>query len=68
LDVQVLLANPVCIIGFACASWLFFRDRIEEEEEYLMGFFGQDYADYQERVGTGIPFVRGFRPEPLKSQ
>ncbi|KAG6930751.1 isoprenylcysteine carboxyl methyltransferase, partial [Chelydra serpentina] len=27
--IQVLLCNPVCVVGYTLASWRFFRERIE---------------------------------------
>ena len=57
---QVMLCNPICVVGFAIASWLFFQGRIPEEEEYLLRFFGQHYEDYRQRVGIGIPFIKGY--------
>jgi hypothetical protein len=42
-------------------SWRFFKERIEEEEKTLLSFFGVDYLDYQEQVGTGIPGIKGIR-------
>ncbi len=41
------------------ASFRFFRERIEEEEEYLVGMYGRQYVDYQARVPSGIPFITG---------
>jgi len=41
------------------ASWRFFKVRIDEEEVYLLNFFGMDYVDYQQKVGTGLPFIKG---------
>ena len=26
----------------------------------MLNFFGDEYIDYQERVGTGLPGVKGF--------
>ena len=57
---QLLLCNPVCFVGFAVATWMFFQDRILDEELLLLQFFGQEYEDYRKRVGIGIPFVKGF--------
>ena len=42
-------------------SWRFFKDRIFEEEIYLLDFFGEDYVNYQNRVGTGLPFIYGCK-------
>lgn len=33
-------------------------DRITDEEQYLIEFFGKEYEDFKKRVGTGIPFIR----------
>ena len=56
---QVLLCNPISAVAYAVASYVFFRERIEGEERLLLGFFGPEYDAYQQRTGTGIPFVRG---------
>ena len=29
-----------------------------DEEQDLVKFFGDDYRDYRQSVGTGIPFIR----------
>ncbi|KNC73558.1 hypothetical protein SARC_13885 [Sphaeroforma arctica JP610] len=53
---QVLLCNPVSTVLYALASYKFFVDRIEIEEEYLMEFF-DGYKAYKQQVSTGIPFI-----------
>ncbi|XP_032375768.1 LOW QUALITY PROTEIN: protein-S-isoprenylcysteine O-methyltransferase [Etheostoma spectabile] len=58
---QVMLCNPVCILGYTIASWRFFRERIEEEELSLIHFFAEDYVEYKKRVPTGLPFISGIR-------
>jgi protein-S-isoprenylcysteine O-methyltransferase len=40
--------------------WILYQERIYIEEYTLLNFFGTDYADYQKRVGTGIPFISGY--------
>ncbi|RDD42394.1 Protein-S-isoprenylcysteine O-methyltransferase [Trichoplax sp. H2] len=57
---QVILCNPICCIGYAFASWNFFNGRIQDEEAYLLQFFGQEYLDYMSKVGVGIPFIHGL--------
>ena len=37
---QLLLCNPICILGFLFVLHRFFKDRIEEEELLLIRFFG----------------------------
>jgi len=59
IGTQLLLQNPVCFLGYAIVSWRFFRARIEDEEWALLNFFGQDYRDYQARVGTLLPGIKG---------
>jgi len=54
------MINPVCVVAYALASWKFFKDRIYYEEITLLNFFGEDYISYQEKVGIGLPFIRGF--------
>ncbi|XP_035698031.1 protein-S-isoprenylcysteine O-methyltransferase-like isoform X1 [Branchiostoma floridae] len=61
LGTQVLLCNPVCVVGYTWASWHFFRERVEDEEVTLLNFFGEQYLDYMQRVGTGLPFIQGFK-------
>lgn len=60
IGTQVLLCNPVSLLSYAAASWIFFKERIEDEEESLVLFFGEDYIDYKKTVGTGIPFISGY--------
>ena len=54
---QVLLANPVCVLAYALATWHFFYDRIPYEEELLAEFFGDTYRAYRKRTFVGIPLV-----------
>jgi len=60
---QVVLCNPFCLIGYTIASWKFFNARIHDEEITLLNFFGEDYVRYQKKVGTGLPFIKGYRLE-----
>lgn len=60
LYIQVIMINPVCVFGYALASWKFFHDRIYYEEITLLNFFGEDYISYQKKVGIGLPFIKGF--------
>lgn len=57
---QILLGNPLCTVGYAVASWLFFRGRIAFEERAMIGFFGTQYTDYQKRVPSGVPGIKGY--------
>ncbi|XP_055548110.1 protein-S-isoprenylcysteine O-methyltransferase [Wyeomyia smithii] len=63
IGTQVVLDNPVCFVIYTIASWKFFHDRIFMEEITLLNFFGEDYYKYQQRVPTGLPFIRGFKVE-----
>uniref|UniRef100_A0A0V0G8H3 Protein-S-isoprenylcysteine O-methyltransferase n=1 Tax=Triatoma dimidiata TaxID=72491 RepID=A0A0V0G8H3_TRIDM len=57
---QITLLNPLCTVAYALASWKFFNDRIIIEEITLLNFFGYDYMDYQKRVPTGLPLIKGY--------
>ncbi|XP_028849642.1 protein-S-isoprenylcysteine O-methyltransferase [Denticeps clupeoides] len=61
IGTQVILCNPVCLLGYTLASWRFFRERVEEEEISLIHFFGEDYIEYKRKVPTGLPFISGIR-------
>ena len=58
---QLMLLNPVSLIGFILASWKFFDDRVYEEEIALVNMFGQAYVDYKKAVPSGVPFVYGVK-------
>ncbi|XP_020898865.1 protein-S-isoprenylcysteine O-methyltransferase-like [Exaiptasia diaphana] len=60
IGTQLTLCNPVCLFGYAVASWRFFKERIEYEEITLLNFFQYEYIDYQKKVGTGLPFIKGY--------
>jgi len=58
---QLILVNPVCFVLYAWVSFQFFNERIYVEEYTLLQFFGQEYRDYQAKVGPGIPGIKGFQ-------
>lgn len=58
---QLILQNPVCTLCYTVVSWRFFQQRILVEEMTLINFFGKDYVDYQKEVGTGLPFISGYK-------
>ncbi|XP_067946234.1 protein-S-isoprenylcysteine O-methyltransferase-like [Watersipora subatra] len=57
---QFIMLNPVCLVAYTLASWKFFSDRIFEEERTLINFFGNKYIEYQAKVGTGLPYIKGY--------
>lgn len=61
LGSQLILVNPLCLLAYAYVSFTFFSERIYMEEFMLLKFFGDEYRQYQARVGTGIPGIRGFQ-------
>ncbi|UYV82016.1 ICMT [Cordylochernes scorpioides] len=61
IGTQMILCNPICTVGYAVVSWMFFRNRVEGEEIVLINFFREDYVRYQEKVPTGLPFIHGYR-------
>jgi protein-S-isoprenylcysteine O-methyltransferase len=54
---QIMLMNPVCAVGFVFALHSFFKERILEEEETLVEFFGEEYLDYRKTSKTYIPYI-----------
>uniref|UniRef100_H2ZAC1 Protein-S-isoprenylcysteine O-methyltransferase n=1 Tax=Ciona savignyi TaxID=51511 RepID=H2ZAC1_CIOSA len=60
ISTQLLLINPICLVGYTIATWKFFQERIYFEEITLLNFFGQQYLDYKKTVPSGIPFVSGY--------
>ena len=60
IGTQCILWNPLCVVAYAAASWKFFSERIYTEEMTLIKFFGSRYTDYQQVVGTGLPFIYGY--------
>ncbi|CAM9639029.1 unnamed protein product [Chrysoparadoxa australica] len=54
---QVLLLNPVCVVGYAVSSWSFFNGRIPFEEDLLREFYPDEYQAYMNRTYIGIPFI-----------
>uniref|UniRef100_A0A8D8Q6S9 Protein-S-isoprenylcysteine O-methyltransferase n=1 Tax=Cacopsylla melanoneura TaxID=428564 RepID=A0A8D8Q6S9_9HEMI len=63
---QMILVNPICILGYTLASWDFFNARIYTEEEALIRFFGPEYITYQKRVKIWIPFIKGYQVERVE--
>ncbi|XP_068633531.1 protein-S-isoprenylcysteine O-methyltransferase [Battus philenor] len=63
IGTQIILLNPVCVVFYTLASWMFFRERVYAEEMTLLAFFGPEYDQYQKKVGTGLPFIPGYVPE-----
>ena len=57
---QVVLMNPVSLVGFTGVSWYFFSRRIPYEESVLASeeFFGKKYEAYKKTSRIGIPFIR----------
>eukprot|EP00092_Neocalanus_flemingeri_P009985 GFUD01010765.1.p1 GENE.GFUD01010765.1~~GFUD01010765.1.p1 ORF type:complete len:290 (-),score=52.25 GFUD01010765.1:1278-2147(-) len=60
LGSQILLVNPLCLIIYGVVSYAFFKERIYVEEYTLIAFFGDQYREYQKKVGSGIPGIEGF--------
>ncbi|XP_033223943.1 protein-S-isoprenylcysteine O-methyltransferase [Belonocnema kinseyi] len=61
MGTQLILQNPFCFLAYTAASWRFFHDRIFVEEVTLLSFFGEEYIEYQNKVGTGLPFISGYK-------
>ncbi|KAI5864492.1 ICMT-domain-containing protein [Durotheca rogersii] len=57
IGTQMVLGNPFCFVGYAIVLWQFFSKRVRHEEALLVRFFGDDYLNYKNKVGTLMPFV-----------
>jgi protein-S-isoprenylcysteine O-methyltransferase len=57
---QLVLVNPLCLLAYTAASWKFFQTRVLIEEASLLNFFGDQYYQYQQKVPTGLPFIKGY--------
>ncbi|TPX30745.1 protein-S-isoprenylcysteine O-methyltransferase [Synchytrium microbalum] len=58
IGLQIMMCNPICLVGYAVALWKFFSDRIAYEEFTLARFFGHEYIEYKKRTITAIPFIQ----------
>lgn len=54
---QLMLVNPLGVVGFAITLYTFFSDRIEQEEKFLVSFFGKSYVEYKSKTPVYIPFI-----------
>lgn len=55
VSLQVILMNPLCFLVYIKTLANFFSNRIVNEEESLIEFFGQDYIDYRKDTMVLIP-------------
>jgi len=58
VSTQIVLGNPLCIVLYTIASFVFFKNRILYEERTLVSHFGQEYIQYQKEVPSGIPLIK----------
>ncbi|CCD69818.1 Protein-S-isoprenylcysteine O-methyltransferase [Caenorhabditis elegans] len=61
VSTQIVLCNPISFVIYTFVTWRFFANRIEIEEKDLISFFGDDYAEYQRKTWSGVPFARGYQ-------
>jgi protein-S-isoprenylcysteine O-methyltransferase len=57
IGTQLLIGNVVSLAGYIFVLWRFFSRRIQGEEQYLVGFFGDEYVQFRKRTRVGIPFI-----------
>eukprot|EP00754_Rhynchopus_humris_P050785 Rhum_TRINITY_DN9150_c0_g1::Rhum_TRINITY_DN9150_c0_g1_i1::g.31836::m.31836/K00587/ICMT, STE14; protein-S-isoprenylcysteine O-methyltransferase len=64
LSSQVALMNPVSLVLYAAASYMFFKSRIPYEEAILASseYFGQEYIEYRKHTWCGVPFMPSRLP------
>jgi protein-S-isoprenylcysteine O-methyltransferase len=58
LGTQLVLGNFLAFLLYWVVLYKFFSARIVGEEEYLVGFFGEDYVRFRQRTHVWIPFIR----------
>lgn len=57
LGTQMILGNGLCLAGYGWVLFHFFRERIQEEERYLVKFFPAEYEKYRQVCNSGFPFI-----------
>ncbi|ORX46683.1 ICMT-domain-containing protein [Piromyces finnis] len=57
IGTQLLLMNPISVIGYAVVLHKFFKDRITYEENTLVDFFGDEYIEYRKTAKVYIPGI-----------
>ncbi len=67
IGTQILCFNPICIICYPIALFIFFKDRILDEEILLIQFFGNEYIKYKRKVPILIPFINLSENDEKKS-
>jgi protein-S-isoprenylcysteine O-methyltransferase len=67
IGTQILCFNPICIISYIIVLFIFFKDRILEEEILLIQFFGDEYINYKRKVPILIPFIHLNEDDEKKS-
>ena len=51
-----MLGNSICFVLYNVVLYKFFLERLQDEEHFLIEFFGDDYVRYRQRVRTWLPF------------
>lgn len=57
LGTQMILGNGLCLAGYGWVLFRFFRERIQEEEKYLVDFFPAEYEKYRRICNSGFPCI-----------
>lgn len=57
LGIQLAMGNVLCFLTYVVVLYRYYSNRIPYEESFLLKFFGDEYVDYRNKVGTKIPFV-----------
>ena len=59
VSTQIVLSNPISVVLFMIAGYIFFADRVPDEEKALVNIFGMDYVRYAKGKPILIPRVVG---------
>jgi protein-S-isoprenylcysteine O-methyltransferase len=57
IGTQLLLMNPISLIGYAVVLFRFFKERISYEENTLVDFFGNEYIEYRKTAKLYFPGI-----------
>jgi protein-S-isoprenylcysteine O-methyltransferase len=57
IGTQLLLMNPISVVGYAVVLFRFFKERISYEENLLVDFFGNEYIEYRKTAKVYIPGI-----------
>ena len=59
IGTQLILGNPICVLVYGFVSWSFFKERIPDEEDTLIGkVMKYEYKKYKNKTVCGDLYTR----------